>query len=57
MQIYPYLLRNMEISRPNQVWGTDITYGEWERILLSGRDNGLVFKICHRLENIVKFRD
>ena len=28
-----------------------------ERILLSGRDNGLVFKICHRLENIVKFRD
>ena len=24
--IYPYLLRNIEISRPNQVWATDITY-------------------------------
>lgn len=25
-KIYPYLLRGMEITRPNQVWGTDITY-------------------------------
>jgi len=24
--IYPYLLRNVEILRPNQVWSTDITY-------------------------------
>lgn len=23
---YPYLLRNMEITRPNQVWSIDITY-------------------------------
>jgi len=23
---YPYLLRNLEITKPNQVWGTDITY-------------------------------
>lgn len=23
---YPYLLRNMEITHPNQVWSTDITY-------------------------------
>lgn len=23
---YPYLLRNLEIVRPNQVWSTDITY-------------------------------
>jgi putative transposase len=25
-QTYPYLLRHLEISRPNQVWGIDITY-------------------------------
>jgi putative transposase len=25
-QVYPYLLRNMEIRRPNQVWCADITY-------------------------------
>lgn len=25
-KIYPYLLRGMQIDRPNQVWATDITY-------------------------------
>lgn len=25
-KIYPYLLRNLSIIRPNQVWGIDITY-------------------------------
>ncbi|MEN7548601.1 DDE-type integrase/transposase/recombinase [Rapidithrix thailandica] len=24
--VYPYLLRGLEISHPNQVWATDITY-------------------------------
>jgi hypothetical protein len=26
-KIYPYLLRGVDIIRPNQVWSTDITYG------------------------------
>uniref|UniRef100_E6QQ67 Integrase, catalytic region n=1 Tax=mine drainage metagenome TaxID=410659 RepID=E6QQ67_9ZZZZ len=26
-KIYPYLLRGLAITRPNQVWSTDITYG------------------------------
>ena len=25
-EVYPYLLRNREITRPNEVWSTDITY-------------------------------
>jgi putative transposase len=25
-KVYPYLLRDVEITRPNQVWSTDITY-------------------------------
>ena len=25
-KIYPYLLRGLNITRPNQVWSTDITY-------------------------------
>ena len=25
-KIYPYLLRNVEVVRPNQVWASDITY-------------------------------
>jgi len=25
-KVFPYLLRNLEIVRPNQVWATDITY-------------------------------
>src|SRR5947209_18052173 len=30
-KIHPYLLRGMEITRPNQVWGMDITYIPMER--------------------------
>ena len=25
-RVYPYLLRNAQITRPNQVWAADITY-------------------------------
>ncbi|PJA57545.1 MAG: IS3 family transposase, partial [Rhodocyclales bacterium CG_4_9_14_3_um_filter_68_10] len=25
-KVYPYLLRGLEISRPDHVWATDITY-------------------------------
>jgi len=25
-KVYPYLLKDLEITRPNQVWATDITY-------------------------------
>ena len=30
-KVYPYLLRGLEITRPNQVWSTDITYIRLER--------------------------
>ena len=30
-KVYPYLLRGMAVSRPNQVWSTDITYLRLER--------------------------
>jgi putative transposase len=30
-KVYPYLLRGMEITRPNQVWSTDITYVRLEK--------------------------
>ena len=30
-KIYPYLLRGVKITRPNQVWSTDITYVPMQR--------------------------
>lgn len=30
-RIYPYLLRNLDITHPNQVWGIDITYIRLQR--------------------------
>jgi len=36
-KIYPYLLRGMEVTRPNQVWAMDITYIPMARRVLSWR--------------------
>ena len=30
-RVYPYLLRNLAITHPNQVWSTDITYIPMQR--------------------------
>jgi putative transposase len=32
--IYPYLLRNLSVTRPNQVWATDITYIPMARVFV-----------------------
>lgn len=37
-RLYPYLLRNLEIVKPDQVWGTDITYIRLE--------NGFVYLVA-----------
>jgi len=37
-KIYPYLLRDLKIERPNQVWQTDITYIKIRR--------GFVYLVC-----------
>ena len=39
-QIYPYLLRKLPVTRPNQVWAMDITYSAlrlgWSGVHMSG---------------------
>ncbi|MBB3955521.1 transposase InsO family protein [Novosphingobium sediminicola] len=32
-KICPYLLRKLPITRPNQVWATEISYVPWPRVL------------------------
>jgi putative transposase len=42
-QVYPYLLRKLPITRPNQVWAMDITYIPYGlRVRLSGSGGRLV---------------
>ena len=42
-QVYPYLLRKLPITRPNQVWAMDITYIPMARgLCLSGGGDRLV---------------
>ena len=40
-RIYPYLLRNLVIDRPDRVWCADVTYISVQRGFLPGRDHGL----------------
>jgi putative transposase len=32
-QVYPYLLRGVAVSKPNQVWSTDVTYIRLAKVL------------------------
>ena len=52
-KIYPYLLRDYEITTPNQVWSADIPYIPMDKgfmCLVAILDwFGLVFSLCHRL--------
>jgi putative transposase len=45
-RIYPYLLSHLEISRPDQVWASDITY---IRARLSNAPGSLFFRISDEL--------
>ena len=48
--MFPYLLRDLKVTRPNQVWATDITY-----IPIQGRCIDKVF--IERLWWSVKYED
>jgi len=50
-KVYPYLLKDVAIIRPNQVWSADITYIRLRRrgFLYLGGDYGLVFPLCFGL--------
>ena len=53
-RIYPYLLRNLEVNRPNQVWCADITYIPVQRgflYLVAIRDWASRHVLAWRLSN------
>jgi putative transposase len=57
-QVYPYLLREVAITRPNQVWATDITYVPLARgfmDLVASLDwasrQGLAWRVSHSLDS------
>jgi putative transposase len=41
-KVYPYLLRDLAIERPNQVWARTSLHSNGQGICLSGRGAGLV---------------
>ena len=46
-KVYPYLLRNLAITRCNQVWSADVTYIRMRRgFYVPGRGYGLVQPLC-----------
>ena len=49
-KIYPYLLRGVAVTRPNQVWSTDITYTLSHGFHVFDGGTGLVFKKSVELE-------
>ena len=49
-RVYPYLLRSMRITRPNQVWAADITYVPMARgFMYPGSHHGLAQSVRARL--------
>ena len=53
-KIYPYLLKGLDIDRPNQVWATDITYvpmAQGFMYLVAIMDWHSRFVLCWRLSN------
>ena len=53
-KVYPYLLRDMEITRPNQVWAADITYIPMDRgflYLVAIMDWHSRYVVAYRLSN------
>ena len=55
--VYPYLLRNVRITRPNQVWAADITYLPMARgflCLVAVMDWHSRYVLAWRLSNILE---
>lgn len=53
-KVYPYLLKGLEVTRPNQVWGADITYIRMEKgfiYLVAVLDLGSRYVLSWRLSN------
>jgi hypothetical protein len=55
-RIYPYLLRGVDILRPNHVWSSDIAYIPM-RVSLPGRGYGLVQPVPAELGTFQHFGD